>query len=652
MARAARDIGDTLVIASVADASPKPYRLARIPNNVSYDTVSEQPEVEHNQPLAVPISFHGGYGYSEYDPEIAGAYVSSVQTLLTNESGIIRAPPLQNLITLTGAANPPNYFFETVVNDAGADDGQPVLYIIANEAAEINVYKISLDSGDFGTLLNTKTFSVTPTQPCGQPAEWNDGSNTKWYLGLGDSTNRIQRLTTIVSSTSADTWTASGDADARHLKVVGNRLMRSTNENQVSILPRGSDPLTEANWGDDFFVGDVSANITELGEASGLGYVAKEDGFYEWDLVGEAENVFPEIGKAPRNGQGMKYWHGGFLIPAESGLWWTRTGKPVGPDSNPNNRPNHPSLGDNSYLKHGRWHGLAPYGEHIYGIYLASEDFSTYTLWGGERDDSDPPGWGPIIWNAIGFPSTDHDDFFGAFIAKTAEFTSSETRPCIFYPRANNLLYVFLDKDGSAQSKRGEIDVDTGGHVTSGNIKFGMPRVIKQLQVIEGWAEDMGASQSFRFRVYRDGGSIENVGATITDDGFFQRFWTQDTNDTARSILFDVLWANSGATTDTNGSHLRDIVLRAVALPDTTREWTFLFGVEDEQSKTAKKIRSELEGYVGDLKKYTLPDKDTFNGVMGKPRMLRADEISALTPRNQAPPHYVIAAPVREMSGS
>ncbi|KKK59938.1 hypothetical protein LCGC14_3029400, partial [marine sediment metagenome] len=33
-------------------------------------------------------------------------------------------------------------------------------------------------------------------------------------------------------------------------------------------------------------------------------------------------------------------------------------------------------------------------------------------------------------------------------------------------------------------------------------------------------------------------------------------------------------------------------------------------------------------------------------------RMLRADEINRLTPRNQEPPHYVIAATVREMSGS
>jgi hypothetical protein len=180
-----------------------------------------------------------------------------------------------------------------------------------------------------------------------------------------------------------------------------------------------------------------------------------------------------------------------------------------------------------------------------------------------------------------------------------------------------------------------------------------MPNVPKQLWAIEGWAEDFGSViGSFQFNVYRDGGSSEAVGSTITSDGFFREFWTQDTNDTTRTQLINVTWTGTSSLTDTNGPHLRDVVVREVALPRTSREWTFLFAVEDEQSKTAKLIRSELEAYVGDLKKYTLPDRDTFNGVMGKPRMLRADEINRLTPRNQEPPHYVIAASVREMSGS
>ncbi|KKN19511.1 hypothetical protein LCGC14_0944980 [marine sediment metagenome] len=641
--------GDKLKVSALDDSGPIAYPLAQIPNSVSYETVSEQPEAEPNQPLAWPLSFHGGLGYSKYNPRTAGGELGT--GMVVSEPNIIRPAVAATGVTLTGAANPPNYMFEATVNDSGADDGQPVLYIIANEAAEINVYKVSLDSGDFGTLLVTKTFSVTPTQPCGKPVEWNDGSNTKWYLGLGDN-SFINRLTTIVSSTAADTWTASGDADARHLKIVSNQLMRSTDENQVSVLAQGADPLTEANWGGDLFVGDVSATITALGEASGLGYIAKENGFYEWDLAGEAVNVFPEIGNTPRNGQGMLYWHGGFLIPGDN-LWWTRTGKPVGPDSNPNNRANHPSLGTNNYLKHGRWHGLADIGGYIYAIYTTSNSGIGLVLQGREREETDPPGWGPIVWHAVNKIAADFDDFHGIEISETSEFSASEVRPTAWFTTGNNVRYAPLDKDGSLRSRRGDIDLyDSATFVTAGDFDFGIPRVTKQLHKIDGWAEDMKSGHLFRWRVAIDGGSLAAVGSDITTDGYFENFWTQDSSDTARSMIIELQGIITDNLTSQDGPHLRDVMVRAIAQPDVTREWTFLFAVEDEQGKTAKKIRSELEAYVGDLKKYVLPDKDTFNGVMGAPRMLRADEINRLTPRNQEPPHYVIAATVREMSAS
>ncbi len=838
--------GDKLKVSALDDSGPISYPLARIPNNVSYDTVSDQPEAEPNQPLSMPLSFHGGLAYSTYNPRQAGVFANN--GMLTQEPNIIRPPILPTTVTLTDANSPPMYFFEagaanatitfdaasngtvdndttitishtvanqndrimivgvsysstatvtvafgsqslaslgiraggtgaiqmfyllaptvqtanvvvtfsgarsgvagvtswynvdqldplgSQVNDAGTSAGpatvtvisatgevvvdtamcrnsvqtltvgasqterwnavdggtntrgagsneagaasvtmswtlgascnwaimavplkpatRPLLYAISVEPGEVNVYKISLDNTNFGTLLNTKSFSVVTTQPMGKPAEWNNGSNTYWTLGLGDN-GKIQQLTTIAAGTSDDTWTASADADARHLIVVGNQLIRSTNENQVSVLARASDPMTEANWGSDFYVGDVSHNITELGEASGLNYLASDNGFFEWDLIGEAINVLPAIGEASRNGQGMVYYHGGFLIPADSGLWWTVTGEPIGPDSNPNNRANDPSLGSAAYFKHGRWMGLATFGAYVYGLYVSSAGTSAYLAMGRERDASDPPGWGPLVWQVIALPTADFNDFHGVFIAGTSRFSAAEMRPSLWYANGNDVGYIWLDKDGAPLSRRGDIDLATSGSVTSGRIDEGMPNVPKQLWAIEGWAEDFGSvTGTFQFNVYRDGGSSEAVGSTITADGFFRKFWTQDTNDTARTHLINVTWTGSSSLTDTNGPHLRDVVVREVALPRVSREWVVLFMVEDEQAKTAKKIRSELEGYVGDLKKFTLPDRDTFNGVMGKPRMLRADEIDKLTPRNQEPPKYVISAPIKEMSGS
>jgi hypothetical protein len=842
--RAASDIGDELGVSAVDDTGKKSYPLSRIPNNVSYETVSEQPEAEPNQPLAIPLSFHGGLAYSTYDERQAGAFVST--GMIVQEPNIIRPPIVPTKVTLTDAANPPMYGFEalapnaTIAFDAASDASDstvtsltwehtvgsgddrllrvglsnvptpgpdtvtyggtaltyagnhpsngsqmqiwflvapatgaanivatysgatrdivggadswtnvdqakpvgsfvaasgssspatvdvssasgevvvgclvvgnvtatvgasqtqrwnvlegttirgagssepgagtvtmswtlgsssnwalgaialkpaklPVLYAISVEDGEVNVYKISLAAANFGTLLNTKTFVVDTTQPMGHPAEWNDGSNTLWRLGLGDN-GKIQKLTTIAGGTSDDTWTASADADARHLKVVGNQLIRSTDENQISILPRGSDPNTEANWGGDFFAGDVSSNITELGEAGGLGYIAKEDGFYEWDLIGEAQNVFPDIQQAERNGQGMVYWHGGFMIPASSGLWWTLTGEPEGPDSNPENRANDPSLGSTDYFKHGRWMGGATFGAYTYRLYVSSAGTTAFLTMIRERKETDPPGPMPLISQVIALPSADFNDFHGVHITETSKFSASETRPCLWYADGNDLRYIWLDKDGAPLSRRGDIGLMAVGSVTSGRIDGGMPNVPKQLWAIEGWAEDFGSVVgAFRFSVYRDGGSLEDPGSTISSDGFFRQFWTQDSNDTARTLLVQVRWVGNSNLTNTNGPHLRDVVLRVVALPRTSREWMFLFDVADQTGRTAKKIRSELEGYVGDLKKYTLPGRDTFNGIMGKPRMLRADEISALTPRNQEPPEYVIAAPVIEKAGS
>ena len=649
MTRAPRQIGDKIVIVAVdGTTSPKKYELVPARNNYSYATESDQPEVEPNQPLAVPIDFSGGLAYYSYDPRTAGAMLS--EGLLVNERGFIRAAPAITTVTLTGAANPPNYFFETTVNDGGADDGQPVLYVIANEAAEVNVYKISLDSGDFGTLLNTKTFSVTPTQPCGQPAEWNDGSNTKWYLGLGDSTNRIQRLTTIVSSTSDDTWTPSSDADARQLKVVGNRLMRSTNENQVSLLPRAGNPLTEASWGSDFFVGDVSRNITELGEAGGLAYIAKEDGFYEWDTVGQATNIFPEIGKATRNGQGMKYWHGGFGIPAASGLWWTRTGEPIGPDSNPENRGVHPSFSI-GFLKHGHWHGSAPFGANLYGYYTPPASIFAHIIWMRERDAIDPSGWGPIISHTAALGTGDLDDFHGMHITELSENTSTIIKPALWFADGNNVSFIFLDNDGKPLIEQGATDINSNEvNIFSGDITFGFPKVLKQLRVIEGWAENLNTNHSFQFAVFRDGGAgASDVGAAITTDGFFQRFWTQDSNDTARALVLQCGFTATSNTTDQNGPYLRDVSLRAVALPNTAQIWTFNFYVRDDMVRTAKGLRSELEGYLQDLKQYELPDGDTINGVMTAIRLLRADEIHELFSDMQPPPKYVLQAQVRQM---
>lgn len=842
MVRAPSPLGDKIVVSTVAGAGHKDYPLARIPNNVSYEDVSDQPEAQPNQPVSVPLTFHGGMAYSHYDPT-TGGYVENLGWIV-NERNVLRPPLKINTVTLTGAANPVQYFFETVApagsltfdatdtakstgttttisnftvgsgylrllvvgvssnvsltdatvtydgtsltevsggsstcklfyllnpdigsgdivlttsssgnnvigatswfnvnpttpfgalvtasaigttatvtvttttgevvvdnlhttddataatvgadqtqrwNDtqvnrigagssqAGADggvmswtltdsdtwviaavpikpmssDAVPVLYAIAPEAAEINVYKISLGFGGFAELLNTKTFALTPTQPMGRPAEWNDGSNTEWRVPTGDTTNDIQSLSTVAAGVSNDTW-GKGDADARFLRVVKEKLYRTTGTNEVSILANAADPETESNWGDEFYVGDAGTKITDLLELSGISYPLKEDGLYEWDGVGKADKVL-DYGRATRNGQGAIYWHGGFMIPTASALWWTRTGKPVGPDSNPNNRANQTSIGTGRYFKQGRWMGLAGFGEYLYGLYVHSFGTEAYLVCGRERGASDAPGWGPIIWHTMDIPTADPNDFHGIFITETSESSATAVQPCLWFADGNNVSYLFLDRDGAPQQARGNIDLEDSGsavYITSGDLDFGFPAVQKQLRVIEGWADDIADGHDFYFFAGIDGAGISAMSAAVTEDGFFQRFWTQDSADTGRSMVVRVLWIGTSNLTNSNGPHLRDVIIRAVLLPKVTRVWTFFLTARDEQAKTGKLVRSELETYVNDLKKWKLPDGDSFNGVLTDLKLLRADEVRNLTPRNQPPPHYIIRAVVREM---
>lgn len=831
--------GDSVVVSTVAGASHKSYPLARIPNNVSYATESDQPEATLNQPVTASISFHGGLAYDHYDERTGGCLVNT--GILCNERNVLRAPVKVNTVTLTDAAAPPMYFFETVApnatiaidtgnassntqatsatnawshtvaagtdrilivgvindgtdvqatsvtfgsqslsslvdkqqaavnaalwyivaptvstdtitvtfaasrssvagavvltnvnqaaplgtavsagatNDAGPatdvsvsatgeividvvacenvtatdDEAQqiwqdiegtavrgacsyeagaasvttswvlgaasdwaicavpvkpanaPVLYAISVEEGEANASKVSMNDANFGTLLKTKTWSGVMTKPMGRPAEWTSGGSTVWLMPLGDNV-LIDSLTAIAASTSADTWSGGTDAYARHLLVVKDQLYRLAGDNQINILARNTDPETDANWTGAHYVGDAGRKVTDLAQVTGVCAIPKEDGLWEFDGVATAANILPELGLAERNGQGLSYGRGGFFVPGVGGLYWTRTGEPIGPESHDDTHTaNDPSIGAGEYFKHGRWMGTVSYNGHFYGLYVNSVGTSALVVWGY-------PAGNEWRFYALASVTADFDDFHGIYVSETSKFSATETRPCLWFANGNNLSYIWLDKNGAPMLRRGDVDVAVSAKATSGRIDFGYPRVPKQLRYISGWAEDMVTSNTFILQVYRDGSTVETVG-TITTDGYFDEYWTQDTDDTCRSLLFSVAWAAAGDKTDLDGPHLRDSQIHAVLQPTVTRVWEFLLMAEDKPARTAKAIRAEWEAYIGDLLKFELPDNDSFTGVAAPLEMLRADEISRLTPRNQEPPRYVFRATIREMPTS
>ena len=89
--------------------------------------------------------------------------------------------------------------------------------------------------------------------------------------------------------------------------------------------------------------------------------------------------------------------------------------------------------------------------------------------------------------------------------------------------------------------------------------------------------------------------------------------------------------------------------MRAVLLPNQTIMHTFLLEAKDNM-KTSKKILSEIEGYINDLKKYKKPDGDTFNGVMTDVKLITTDGMGGKKPRPM--PKYALRATIRQMVGS
>jgi hypothetical protein len=163
VARPPDPLGDQVAIATVAGASSKKYKLAKTKGNVSYQTVSDQPEAEIGQPVAVRISFHGGGSYSTYNEQVAGWLINN--GMMVDEPRTIRAKGLSTSVTLTGANQPCQYYFEADVNEAAQDDlGRPRLIAIGYDSTdtEINAYKISLAYGytATGTGVTTSTAST------------------------------------------------------------------------------------------------------------------------------------------------------------------------------------------------------------------------------------------------------------------------------------------------------------------------------------------------------------------------------------------------------------------------------------------------------------------------------------------------------------
>jgi hypothetical protein len=129
---------------------------------------------------------------------------------------------------------------------------------------------------------------------------------------------------------------------------------------------------------------------------------------------------------------------------------------------------------------------------------------------------------------------------------------------------------------------------------------WGFPNDLKQLQSLEVKTLNTDATTPVQLKVFRDQGTEESVGATITDAGVDERFWTTGTSDTAYDTMF-MVEVETQETFDTDTDwQLLSLVARGKMRPKVTREVEFVVDTQRLDSVLdATAVKANLEALAG-----------------------------------------------------
>ena len=413
------------------------------------------------------------------------------------------------------------------------------------------LYRYNYDPDGGLTLAGTQTIA---SGVCGRPAKMNG----KWYVPMGSGTN-ARRL----DDASSDSGWADAGWKANHLATfqqgVQPTLARanSTTENTVDLNADTSGDVGDTWTQASEEVGDTSAKITDLVEAQGLLFVAKEDGLYDFGLEAESRPVIPFIDRGnidPDNGKGTHAFGDIIFYPSNQGLWRYRIGRgalPAGVSTIRSFR-NVPNISSPKNYRHAF---VTHSGEWIY-VQLNDEVFRTILLQMRLRREGDPEGHEFIINGImqIGKSKGMGVDRNGGLWQKGASISDALRDIRVFH----------LDAGGGTDvpDRRGQASNSHTIYFDERNP--GRPQDKVQLRhytvELEG---DWDATTSLQLKVWRDNGSsAEDVGDPIIAAGLTIRNWTVGTNDTCyRFRPQPALTTNSSYAPKTSDPvHLRHIV--------------------------------------------------------------------------------------------
>lgn len=427
-------------------------------------------------------------------------------------------------------------------------------YVILGNASYAYVFsgryghKIRLSNN---VVVETKDFGANSV--CGRPVYFEQ----IWRVPLG-ITNNAQQLDVIATDPTADTWSSIGVL-ARHFGLLEDngvsKLARASGRNVVDLSSDGS------TFGDDFEVGDSSNVIKDVLSWQGELAVFKPEGPYLFDSQGNArpleQFVGPDVDSQTRANAVLGpflYWANAHSIIRYLGD--RRLAVNQGAQEGWRG-----GLAIDSFVPEvGGARSIAVYGSWIY----AAAD--TQLSYGKIQPD------GTIIWYGILFSDSSLD------CAITLGGSSNTPILWIIIAGGTVIYRMNLAADGSLKtalgSNRGKAS-DTYRLWLPTWVPYGGRNV--QLRVMRGVLENTGATSPLQCVCVRDNDTAtgtdasEDVGATVTADGFFESVWTVGTNDLARRVMAGVeIVTTSGYAPSTSDPRILELEIEA-ATPTVMR---------------------------------------------------------------------------------
>lgn len=437
-------------------------------------------------------------------------------------------------------------------------------------------------------------------------------------IALGDS-NAFERRT------SGGSYSANTDSlYARAFGISGSSLVRGRDAYWSRCEAAAFQ--TRSNWTAEFDIGDKSGKINQVFEHQRFDYILKDEGLYTWDDEAEQEaNVLTDLKtwKSPEN-RSYARWSELLFVPSLAGLYRYQGGlaRTVGIEEVPLNESEIASAYPTAMAAFGKWAYVAYYN-----------GTSTWICLMRRAQDGDASMGAPFTLISV------VDKFTGKCLAM--HVSSLTSPPTLYYGgTTGNVRYFTLTRDGLPSSYH------TGTvTVRMSPTDLNSPMTMKFFKSIEVYGRNISGSKSIQLQAAMDGGSLNNVGSSITSlsSGYARRFWTQGSNDQGRVIQIALTLTNTGG--GSSPAEVREVQLNFEERPEMVEAYSTAIRCEDGMSegaivdnRSANAVRADLEALVdGAVVDIVDPYGNTFKGRIAQLRESANGQMRDMQPTDTVP---------------